>query len=61
VHGTGEGALGYQEHRVGTLLYKWSGSSITNPTSSMQQTTNDFATLLIKARAREGHCVTSAL
>jgi hypothetical protein len=58
VHGAREGAPAYQVHRGGTLLDKWFASSTTSPTSSMQNADNDFATLLIEARAREGRCVT---
>jgi hypothetical protein len=36
---------------VKDLALLWSGSSTTNPTSSMQQTINEFATVLIKALA----------
>ena len=36
---------------VKDLELLWSGSSTTNPTSSMQQTINEFATVLIKALA----------
>jgi len=36
---------------VEDLTLLWSGSSTTNPTSSMQQTINEFATVLIKALA----------
>jgi hypothetical protein len=36
---------------VNDLTLLWSGSSTTHPTSSMQQTINDFAALLIKALA----------
>ena len=36
---------------VKDLALLWSGSSITNPTSSMQQTISNFATVLIKALA----------
>ena len=36
---------------VKDLALLWSGSSTTNPTSSMQQTISEFATVLIKALA----------
>ena len=36
---------------VKDLALLWSGSSTTNPTSSMQQTITEFATVLIKALA----------
>ncbi len=36
---------------VKDLALLWSGSSTTNPTSSMQQTINEFASVLIKALA----------
>jgi hypothetical protein len=36
---------------VKDLALLWSGSSTTNPTSSMQQTINEFATVLVKALA----------
>ena len=36
---------------VKDLALLWSGSSTTNPTSSMQQTVTEFATVLIKALA----------
>jgi hypothetical protein len=36
---------------VKNLALLWSGSSTTNPTSSMQQTINEFATVLVKALA----------
>lgn len=36
---------------VKDMALLWSGSSTTNPTSSMQQTINEFATVLIKALA----------